>query len=225
MAEERTLGLARAEEFTADEPSKEELQRRLGEARDSITSTVSEIKETVANQVQAVKDTLDWREQFKKRPVAWSAAAMGVGFCTGYCIANYVKGEGGEYHSAIDRYGEESRQYATQGIVSGAAMAAPAGIHAKQGNGTHDSGPNLFQKIANTTAFERVRDEAGNIGDAVVQELSKTAKTVVLPALITSLRNFIGDHLPNAEKKSTPGTSTQQDQSRSYQPSLERNPS
>jgi hypothetical protein len=58
MAEERTLGLARAEEFTADEPSKEELQRRLGEARDSITSTVSEIKETVANQVQAVKDTL-----------------------------------------------------------------------------------------------------------------------------------------------------------------------
>ena len=66
MAEERTLGLARAEEYTTEEPSKEELQRRLGEARDSITSTVSEIKETVANQVQAVKDTLDWREQFKK---------------------------------------------------------------------------------------------------------------------------------------------------------------
>jgi len=215
MAEERTLGLARAEEFTADEPSKEELQRRLGEARDSITSTVSEIKETVANQVQAVKDTLDWREQFKKRPVAWSAAAMGVGFCTGYCIANYVKGESGEYHSAIDRYGEESRHYATQGIVSGAA--APAGIHAKQGNGTHDSGPNLFQKIASTSAFERVRDEAGNIGDAVVQELSKTAKTVVLPALITSLRNFIGDHLPNAEKRA-------EQRSTNYQPSLERNP-
>jgi hypothetical protein len=214
MAEERTLGLARAEEHTADEPSKEELQRRLGEARDSITNTVSEIKETVANQVQAVKDTLDWREQFKKRPVAWSAAAMGVGFCTGYCLANYVKGEGGEYQSASDRYGEESRHYATQGIVSGAALAAPSGMHAKQGNGTHDTGPNIFQKLTNTQAFERVRDEAGNIGDAFVQELSKTAKTVVLPALITSLRNFIGDHLPNAEKKST-----------SYQPSLERNPS
>ena len=223
MAEERTLGLARAEEHTADEPSKEELQRRLGEARDSITNTVSEIKETVANQVQAVKDTLDWREQFKKRPVAWSAAAMGVGFCTGYCIANYVKGEGSEYHSAIDRYGEESRSYATQGIVSGAAMAAPSGLHTKHGNGTHDTGPNIFQKLTNTQAFERVRDEAGNIGDAFVQELSKTAKTVVLPALITSLRNFIGDHLPNAEKRSTQETT--RDQSRSYQPSLERNAS
>src|SRR5215210_6144137 len=146
MAEERTLGLARAHEQTAaEEPSKEELQRRLGEARDSISNTVTEIKETVANQVQAVKDTLDWREQFKKRPVAWSAAAMGVGFCTGYCIANYVKGDSSEYHSAIDQYGEESRSYgeeprhyASQGIVSGAAMAAPSGMHAKQGNGTND---------------------------------------------------------------------------------------
>ena len=83
MAEERTLGLARAQEqTTSEEPSKEELQRRLGQARDSITNTVSEIKETVANQVQAVKDTLDWREQFKKRPVVWSAAALGGVFCT-----------------------------------------------------------------------------------------------------------------------------------------------
>lgn len=216
MAEERTLGLARAQEHsTSEEPSKEELQRRLGQARDSITNTVSEIKETVANQVQAVKDTLDWREQFRKRPVVWSAAAMGVGFCTGYCVANYVKGDS-DYYAAIDRYGEESRQYTAQNFVSNAAaMSAPTpSVHAKQGNGTHDSGPNFFQKIANTTAFEKVKNEAGNVGDALVQELSKTAKTVVLPALITSLRNFIGDHLPNADTKKS-----------SYEPSLERNPS
>jgi hypothetical protein len=212
MAEERTLGLARAQDLTTEEPSKEELQRRMGEARDSITNTVTEIKETVANQVQAVKDTLDWREQFKKRPVVWSAAALGAGFCTGYCIANYVKGDEREYHSAIDRYGEETRHYATQGIASSAPMTAP--VHVKQGNGTlHDTGPNFFQKLTNTQAFDRVKNEAGNIGDAFVQELSKTAKTVVLPALITSLRNFIGDHLPNADTKK-----------QSYQPSLERNP-
>ena len=212
MAEERTLGLARAPEQTSEEPSKEELQRRMGQARDSITNTVSEIKETVANQVQAVKDTLDWREQFKKRPVAWSAAALGVGFCTGYCIANYVKGD--EYHSAIDRYGEESKHYASLGMVSSAAVAAPNAMHTKQGNGMHDSEPGFFTKLTHNPAFERVRNEAGNVGDSVVQELSKVAKTVVVPALITSLRNFIGEHLPNAEKRST-----------NYQPSLERNPS
>jgi len=216
MAEERTLGLARAQEQTTGEPSKEELQRRMGQARDSITSTVSEIKETVANQVQAVKDTLDWREQFKKRPVVWSAAALGVGFCTGYCIANYVKRDNSEYHSAIDHYGEQTRHYATQNYVESASMAPPTpAAHAKQENGKHDKGPNFFQKLTHSQAFDRVKNEAGTVGEAAVQELTKVAKTIVLPALITSLRNFIGDHLPNADttKKS------------SYQPSLERNAS
>lgn len=219
MAEERTLGLARAQEQTDEEPSKEDLQRRLGEARDSISNTVTEIKETVANQVQAVKDTLDWREQFKKRPVAWSAGAMGVGFAVGYCIAAYAKRDDSAYSTAIDRYGEESQLYASQSLTSSEpAISAPqAGFRSKQSNG-HESGPGFFQKVANTPAFERVRQEAGNIGDAVVQELSKTAKTVVLPALITSLRNFIGDRLPNAP------SSTHQPSGSTYRPSLERNP-
>ena len=231
MAEERTLGLARAQELTTEGPSKEELQRRLGQARDSISHTVTEIKETVANQVQAVKDTLDWKEQFKKRPVAWSLGALGVGFATGYCIANYVKGdERYEYSRAIDRYGEEAKHYTSQSIMGTPAMAPQASMDARQGNGAHDSGPGFFQKVANTQAFERVRDEVSNIGDAVVQELSKTAKSVVLPALITSLRNFIGDHLPNASTPPSASTpSTQREQSQpgrsSYQPSLERNPS
>src|SRR6185436_12263163 len=166
MAEERTLGLARAEERTSsEEPSKEELQRRLGEARDSISNTVTEIKETVASQVKAVKDTLDWREQFKRRPVAWSAAALGAGFATGYCIASFVKGDEPDYPSPIDRYSD---------------VAPQGGIRATYDNGKHDSGPGFFQKIANTPAFDRVRHEAGNVGDAFVQELTKTAKTLVL---------------------------------------------
>ena len=216
MAEERTLGLARAQEQTAGEPSKEELQRRLEEARDSISNTVTEIKETVAHQVQAVKDTLDWREQFKRRPVVWCAGALGVGFSLGYCIANYAKGdESYRYNSAIDRFGEESdRYYATQ---TAAAMSPQVGGTTQQGNGSHDSGPGIFQKIASSHAFERVKDEAGNVGDALVQEITKTAKTVVLPALMVSLRNFIGDHLPNAPKE-------QQQSRAAYQPSLERNP-
>ena len=93
MAEERTLGLARAREVAEEDLSKEELQLRMEEARDSITQTVTEIKETVVHQYENVKDALDWREQFKKRPVAWSLGAAGVGFCVGYCIAATIKGE------------------------------------------------------------------------------------------------------------------------------------
>ena len=217
MAEERTLGLARAQDQTAGEPSKEELQRRMEDARDSISNTVTEIKETVANQVQAVKDTLDWREQFKKRPVTWCAGALGVGFSLGYCLANYAKGDNNYmYSSAIDQFGEESnRYYASQGAVSSAAsMSSQVGGRTQQENGSHDSGPGFFQKVASSHAFERVKDEASNVGDALVQEITKTAKTVVLPALMVSLRNFIGDHLPNAGKEQS-----------KYQPALERNPS
>lgn len=228
MAEERTLGLARVQDEIAEEPSKEELQRRLEVARDSISNTVTEIKETVSNQVQAVKDTLDWREQFKRRPVAWSAGAMGVGFCLGYCIANYAKGdEQSRYDSAIDRYAhEESRYYAAQPILGSAAAAPQSAMRSKPENGKHDTGPGFFDKVASSQAFGRVKDEAGNLGDAVVQELSNTAKSVVIPALITSLRNFIGDYLPNA--KTTQDATAQKNQARpgsNYQPSLERNPS
>lgn len=222
MAEERTLGIARAQEHTAGEPSKEELQRRLEDARDSISNTVTEIKETVAHQVQAVKDTLDWREQFKKRPVVWCVGAMGVGFSLGYCMANYAKSdESYRYSSAIDQFGEESDRYYTSQSLNSAAMSPQAGTTNQQGNGTYDSGPGFFQKVANTHAFERVKDEAGNIGDAIVQELSKTAKTVVLPALMVSLRNFIGDYLPNASKASEQRVSNERS---AYQPALERNP-
>ena len=200
MAEERTLGLARAQDPTAEEPSKEELQRRLDHTRDSISQTVTEIKETVANQVQAVKNTLDWREQFKKRPAAWSAGALGVGFLVGYSVAGAFKDDDYySYSSAIDRYGEESKSYAAQPVLgaASASMASAPGMALKSGNGTKD-GPGIFERVTNTHAYERVKDEAGNIGNAFIQELSNTAKTVVLPALITSLRNFIGGHLPNA---------------------------
>jgi hypothetical protein len=116
MAEEGTLGLARAsgDSDDGDEPSKEELQRRMEEARESITQTVTEIKETVTNQYYSVKesvsDALDWRHHFRKSPVAFSVGALSVGFLVGYGIAGAFKGNGsdrGDYPSS-----EESDVYA-----------------------------------------------------------------------------------------------------------------
>ena len=226
MAEERTLGLARAQETSsAEDPSKEELQRRMNQARDSISNTVTEIKETVANQVQAVKDTLDWREQFKKRPVAWSAGAAGVGFVVGYSLAAVVKGDGGE-DDAIDFYTPQSRSYAAQPITGAANIERGSSPQAAE-NG-HDEGPSLFQKLTHTPAFGRVKAEASSVGEAIVQELGKTAKTLVLPALMTSLRNFLGDYLPKGsttqDRLSTMGNQSSQTRSEtksSYQPTLE----
>src|ERR671913_1651175 len=95
MAEEGTLIQARGDN---GEPSKEELQRRMEEARETITQTVTEIKETVTNQYYSMKETvsdaLDWRHHFRKNPVAFSLGALSVGFLVGYGLAGTVKGGG-----------------------------------------------------------------------------------------------------------------------------------
>src|SRR5919107_2909253 len=90
MAEERNLGVARAAESDDVDSTKAELQRRMEEARESITQTVAEIKDTVSNQYANVRETisqsLDWREQFRRRPAAFVAGAVGVGFLVGYSV-------------------------------------------------------------------------------------------------------------------------------------------
>jgi len=224
MAEERTLGLARAHEEQSVEPSKEELQRRLDEARDSISHTVIEIKETVANQVQAVKDTLDWREQYKKRPVAWSVGAAGVGFAVGYGLAALIKGEADD--EVLDYYSPESRDYAPRPIISSGTqrVGAPS---SKQKNG-RDNGLGFLGKLSHTPAFGRVKDEASNIGDAFVKELGKTATQIVLPALMTSIKNFIGGYLPTSSttdasrSASMKNDSIRESTGSNYQPTLDR---
>src|SRR6476661_7896227 len=143
MAEERTLGLARAPEQIGEEPSNLQLQRRLDEARDSISHTVTEIKESVASQVQAVKETLDWREQFKKRPVAWSAGAAGDGFLVGYCVAATVKGEPA-LNEVTDYYAPRAKSYPSQPRPSSAS--AQTNLSNDKDNG-HEGGPGFLEKL------------------------------------------------------------------------------
>jgi hypothetical protein len=117
MAEEGTLGQARASHETDDDEvaSKQELQRRMEEARETITQTVTEIKETVTNQYYSMKETvsdaLDWRYHFRRNPVAFSLGALSVGALVGYGLAGALKGD-----SSNDREGypsaDESDVYA-----------------------------------------------------------------------------------------------------------------
>jgi hypothetical protein len=223
MAEERTLGLMRAEEQSTEDLSKEDLQRRLHEARGSISNTVTEIKETVANQVQAVKDTLDWREQFKKRPIAWSAGAAGVGFLTGYCIAATFKGSGSD-ELLFTPDASAPRAYAAQGIVGQGTSRASMKQQGANGH-DEDQGPGFFQRISETQAYGRVKNEAGSIAETLLQELGNTAKLVIVPALIKSVKNFLGSHLPNAEEAARDRPSAKMSSKRpegaGYQPVLE----
>ena len=211
MAEERTLGLARARETSnetwGEEPSKEELQRRMEEARDSITNTVTEIKENVAQQVENVKDALDWREHFKRQPLAWSLGAAGVGFFVGYGIAAAVTGD--------DR--DEIRYSSSPAYSLSAQPGTGEALNEEttKPNGK-DGGPGLLDRFRETSAYERLTQEAGAIGDRLVEELSTTAQQVVLPALLKRIKTWIGLDLSNK----TTSMGNQQEVRPSYEPAV-----
>src|SRR6185369_10517102 len=196
MAEDQTLGIARARETSTetwgDEPSKEELQRRMEEARDSITNTVTEIKETVAQQVENVKDALDWREHFKRQPLAWSLGAAGVGFFVGYGIAAAIKGDDRDEvrYAASPAYSLRAQPVNSEAI----------NVDTTSTNGK-DDGPGLLERFRETSAYDRLSQEAGAIGDRLVEELSSTAQQVVLPALLRKIKGWIGLDLSSKPSK------------------------
>ena len=222
MAEERTLGVARAREVAEEDLSKEELQLRMGEARDSITQTVTEIKETVVHQYENVKDALDWREQFKKRPVAWSLGAAGVGFCVGYCIAATVKGEDSELEGYVS---SEPHAYASQPITGRSYTPLSASLDVAEKANGKDEGPGLVERFRGTRAFDRLQQEVGSLGDRLVEELSTTAQTVILPALIRKIRDLVGADLSDTGKSETAPAASMRPRTSTYEPVLERNPS
>lgn len=199
MAEEGTLGLARASEPSSDEISKEHLQRRMDEARESISNTVTEIKDSVVHQYEAVKDTisetLDWREQFKKRPVAWTAGAVGAGFLTGYCVTSIIKGDShndrfaeGYDQARLDFQPAHKPRYATKSVATGfVAQAEPV---------EEDAGPGLLSRLQETPAYERVKNEASNFGGRLVDEASKAAQDILLPAAIGWLSHWLEGLIP-----------------------------
>jgi ElaB/YqjD/DUF883 family membrane-anchored ribosome-binding protein len=223
MAEERTLGLARAYDKDDEDLSKEALQARMEEARDSITQTVTEIKDNVTQQYESVKDALDWREHFRQRPVAWSLGAAGVGFCLGYSIAGAVKGQREDeiYFETGRPYSSEARAYASEHI--GEPLAAGLASRQTEANG-HDKGPGIVSRLKETRAFDRLQQEVGTLGDRLVDELSTTAQQVVLPALLRKVKEWIGaDLTQDKPKEMSASMRSESDAGYAYEPELERN--
>jgi len=205
MAEERTLGLARAldRETDGEQPSKEALQRRMEQARDSITNTVTEIKENVTQQYENVKDALDWREHFKRQPVAWTLGAAGVGFFVGYGLAAAIRGDNEEGPAPYSTsYSPAARTYAASAAMESAATTRQASAETNgKAEQAKDDGPGMLDRFKETSAYDRLSKEAGALGDRLVEELSTTAQQVVLPALLTKIKNWIGVDLSDKKER------------------------
>jgi hypothetical protein len=250
MAEERNLSLSRANDSADDDvdQTKAALQRRMEEARESISQTVTEIKDTVVNQYQQVKenisDTLDWREQYKRHTLPFTLTAFAVGVATGYAVMGAFKGGGDEEdydeEGSFDRIEQgfdrglkgSSRAYAAQPVLGRAAASAggyqrvtdegedvgpetrpsyssgyqaptapkpqalaayqPPPPTAQEAEGEEPKGPGLLERFKETKAYDRLQEELSTLGDRALEELSKTARNVVVPALLNKLKNMIG---------------------------------
>src|SRR5436309_13202892 len=75
---------------SSQQQHKKELQRQIGQTRDSLRDTVEQIQDTAEQKYQAAKETvsgvLDYREEFQKEPVVWSLGALSAGFALGYTL-------------------------------------------------------------------------------------------------------------------------------------------
>ncbi|HEX7314919.1 MAG TPA: hypothetical protein VF297_13410 [Pyrinomonadaceae bacterium] len=245
MAEERNVALARATDSADDDvdQTKAALQRRMEEARESISQTVTEIKDTVVTQYQQVRenisDTLDWREQYRRHTLPFTLTAFAVGTFVGYTVAGAFKGgddeEDYEDDGAFDRIESgfdrgvkgSARSYAAQPVIGHAAASAYQRTSAEGedvGPETRPSyssgyqaptapqpqalasyaasapvveeeepkGPGLIDRFKETKAYDRLQEELSTLGERALEELSKTARTVVVPALLSKLKNMIG---------------------------------
>ena len=80
------------------EATKEELQQRMEDARESLSETVGQIRETVEEQYASVKagvsGMLDWREGVQQDPLLWSVGALAAGVESEHALSETASSTG-----------------------------------------------------------------------------------------------------------------------------------
>jgi len=76
-----------------------------------------------------------------------------------------------------------------RGLASYAEAPQPA---AEEEAEEEPKGPGLIERFKETKAYDRLTDELSTVGERVVEELSRTAQTVVVPMLLSKLKSLIG---------------------------------
>ncbi|HEX8117399.1 MAG TPA: hypothetical protein VF521_09005, partial [Pyrinomonadaceae bacterium] len=62
-------------------------------------------------------------------------------------------------------------------------------------------GPGLLERFKETKAYDRLQEELSTLGDRALEELSKTARNVVVPALLSKLKGLIGLDLSGQQQQ------------------------
>ena len=71
-------------------------------------------------------------------------------------------------------------------------------------------GSSLFERFKETKAYDKLTEELSTVGERVVEELSRTAQTVVVPLLLNKLKGLIGVDLTSQRQGQPRGLAGQQ---------------
>jgi hypothetical protein len=157
----------------------------------------------MADSKEGVDESLGWREEYRKRPLAFNLGAISIGFLVGYGLAAVLND--GDYYSegGVEEIVTPPVPYAaSQPVASQVEKASRIDSGRKGSEGPEKDrteGPRWFERLKGTAAFERLEAEVGKLGDRFIDELSITAQTVVLPAMIAKLKEMIGIDLSDKE--------------------------
>ncbi|HEY5884599.1 MAG TPA: hypothetical protein VIT88_07915, partial [Pyrinomonadaceae bacterium] len=105
--------------------------------------------------------------------------------------------------------------------LSGQSLYANSSQESSSQSNGQDEGPGLLTRFKETSAYDRLSKEASSLGDRVIDELSTTAHTVVLPFLLSKVKEWVGLDL---SEKPASMASQQGPRSVSQHPSAERAP-
>jgi hypothetical protein len=207
MAQPGTAGQTRGKERAGDEEFlRDEIRPRLEEARESVGEAVSEIKEAAVQGYASVKDAVadfDWRDEVKKRPVAWSLGALGIGLLAGCAISAATKrahdGEGNRRYVPSEPHANAAHPIIGE-VHHSATERPPASARVVS---EKQRAPATIEKAKERGASDRVRHELGSLRDRFIDEVSTIAHQVLLPALIRKIREAIST---NVSDKRTSGT-------------------
>jgi hypothetical protein len=85
-----------------------------------------------------------------------------------------------------------------------------------------DNKPSLFERFKETSAYDRLQAEVSSLGDRFIDELSKTAQSVVLPALFNKIKELFGVDLSGkqgqGQQQQQAHSSSSQETARATQP-------
>jgi hypothetical protein len=141
------------------------------------------------------------------RPESNAATESAEGFGGGYSQESDADVGPSPRPSYSSGYGASTAQQA-RGLASYAEAPKPAAEEEEE----EPKGPGLIERFKETKAYDRLTDELSTVGERVVEELSRTAQSVVVPMLLNKLKSLIGVDLSGqrgtTRQASSAGTQT-----------------